>query len=384
MQAFRIYGKIMSKQLLGTLIMYICIFLAVAILQIKLSAPPELEAFEASKISVAVINYDNSELSENLEEFINSNTKAVDIGTTAEEIKDAIFHGCASYAIVIPDGFAERFAADDPLSLETYVYPNSTGGTYIEMMTNSYLSYAKMYLDGTGSIDFEKLGSTMQTKAEVEIIGEVQTDSSYSPVHFFNYLAYPLMALMLIAVPTSFIVFNKTDIKRRNLCSPINPNLFSLQLVLGAFIITVAVFIIFIIAAVCLDKDLVLSKTGALLVLNAFIFTVVCMAIGFFVSSLVRSRQAITAVSNVVSLGVAFTGGIFVPLAFMQEGVKKIAVINPGFWFVRANEKIAAVTSLSLSGLKPAFGYMLIQLAFAAAFISLALVASKLKRQSDN
>ena len=251
-------------------------------------------------------------------------------------------------------------------------------------MTDSYLSYAKMYFEGTGKIDFEKLTSIMNNKAEVEFTKKEETQKSYSPVQFFNYMAYPLLALLLYAIPTSFRIFNKTDLKRRNLCSPVNPNFFSLQLVLGSLITTFIIFAIFIITAIILDSELVLSKTGVLLILNTLIFTVVSMSIGFFVSNITKSTQAITAISNVISLGVAFTGGIFVPQSFMRDGVKKASVINPGYWYVKCNEEIASITNLTFENLKASFGYMLIQLIFAAAFISVALVASKLNRQSDN
>ena len=76
MQAFKIYGKVMVKNLLGTLIMYICIFLGVAVLQIKLSSTNNTTStFFQTKSSVAVINNDDSELSLNFQKFIHQNTK---------------------------------------------------------------------------------------------------------------------------------------------------------------------------------------------------------------------------------------------------------------------------------------------------------------------
>ncbi len=382
MQAFKIYAKLMLNNMLGTVIMYICIFVGVAILTTNLSSPPEAEAFNSKATNVDVVNYDDSEISKNLESYITSQTTKVNVGDSEEEIKDAVLYGVAEYVLIIPEGFGDSFTTESPMSLKTYKYPGSSSGVYIDMLTNSYLSTAKLYYNGLGEFDFDKINAAVENTAQVEVLNK-QNNSGYNPASFMNYLAYPLMALLLFVIPLAFNILNSREIKRRNLCSPVNPNHFNLALILCSVITTIVIFIIFMILGICLNKDIILSKNGLFLVINAFIFSLVCMSIGFFVANVVNSRNTITAISNVVSLGVAFTGGVFVPQSMMQESVLKGAVVNPGYWFVKANDIISPLGNVTLKNLKPAFECMAVELVFAIAFLSLALLAAKLKRQSE-
>lgn len=382
MQAFKIYAKLMLNNMLGTVIMYICIFIGVAMLTINLSSPPAADTFDSKSTDVDIINYDNSALSENLESYLISQTNKVDVGDSTEEIKDAVLHGFAEYVLIIPKGFGDSFTTENPVNLQTYKYPSSSSGVYIDMLTNSYLSTAKLYYDGLGEFDFDKINATVEKTAEVEILNK-QASGGYTSASFMNYLAYPLMALLLFVIPLAFSILNQKELRRRNLCSPVNPNFFNIALIVCSVITTFVIFVIFMIVGIFLNADVIISKSGIFLVLNAFIFSLVCMSIGFLVANLVNTRGTITAISNVVSLGVAFTGGVFVPQSMMQEGVLKAAVINPGYWFVKANDIISPLANITFDNLKPAFNCMIVELVFAAAFLSLALLAAKYKRQAE-
>lgn len=390
MQAFKIYFKILFSKTLGTLILYTCIFMAVATLMVSLSEPTETQMFETSKTYVAIIDNDNSALSKNFSDYVFSKTKKVDIGSDEETIKDAVFHIVVNYVIVIPNGFEESFDSENPLSLETYQYPNSTSGTFVDMLCNSYLSSALLYKSALGEIDFEALENALSSSALVEISsGEADNDSAGGSTSsavgstIFNYLAYPLLALILFVIPTSFIVLNKKEIRRRLYCSPHNQSRFSVNLIICSVITTFVIFLLFILLAVILAPDTVFSIKGLFLIINIFIFVMVCMAVGFFIANVCSSQIVITAIVNVVSLGACFTSGVFVPQSMLPEGVKNVAVINPAFWFVKANEKLSSLSVFNFESCKSSFYDMLVQLAFVLAFLSLALVAAKQKRQAD-
>jgi ABC-2 type transport system permease protein len=72
---------------------------------------------------------------------------------------------------------------------------------------------------------------------------------------------------------------------------------------------------------------------------------------------------------------------MFVPQEFLGSPVLKVASFTPVYWFVKANNAIETVTQASWSQLSGIASYMAIQLGFAAAIISVALVVSKRKRQ---
>jgi ABC-2 type transport system permease protein len=70
-----------------------------------------------------------------------------------------------------------------------------------------------------------------------------------------------------------------------------------------------------------------------------------------------------------------------VPQQVLTAPVLKVARFTPSYWYVKAYNAIQGITSLHWSNLSEVIGCMAIQLGFAAAIISIALVVSKRKRQ---
>ncbi len=83
-----------------------------------------------------------------------------------------------------------------------------------------------------------------------------------------------------------------------------------------------------------------------------------------------------------MTLGICFLSGVFLDQAFLGETVLKFAGFSPGFWYIKAVNGIKEMTAFDSESLKPILSCMFIQLAFAAACIIVALVASKQKRQN--
>ena len=135
--------------------------------------------------------------------------------------------------------------------------------------------------------------------------------------------------------------------------------------------------------------SLVLFPDGAFdaeslwLYLSGLAMSITCLCLGFFISSFVK-KNAASAVSNVLTLGCCFLGGVFVPQQYLSETVKKIAVINPAYWYVSANNKISKLESFTLDSLSSAFMDIGRLLMFALVFAAAALVIYRKKSVSDN
>jgi ABC-2 type transport system permease protein len=121
-----------------------------------------------------------------------------------------------------------------------------------------------------------------------------------------------------------------------------------------------------------------------LLYLNTLVFSITALSIAFLAGKFIKGYGAQSAVANVLSLGLSFISGIFVPQFLLGETVLKIASFTPTYWYIKAVEAIKDLSVYSFTNLKPVFADMLIQLAFAAACFIIALVASKQKRQNAN
>ena len=122
---------------------------------------------------------------------------------------------------------------------------------------------------------------------------------------------------------------------------------------------------------------------GVYYAINTLIYTLVCVAISFLAGNLTKSRGAQAAIVNVLSLGLSFISGVFVPQAMLGEPVLKIARFLPTYWYVRGNHLIdgADLTAGFSVGFMSA--ELLVQLAFIAGLFALAGVIIRRKRSAD-
>lgn len=84
-----------------------------------------------------------------------------------------------------------------------------------------------------------------------------------------------------------------------------------------------------------------------------------------------------------ISLGLCFLSGVFVPQLFLGDSVLKVVQFNPVFWFVKANETIGNLSVINQETLGPVFIDMGIVLAFAVAVFAIAMVVSRAQRKKS-
>ncbi len=87
--------------------------------------------------------------------------------------------------------------------------------------------------------------------------------------------------------------------------------------------------------------------------------------------------------SNIISLGLSFISGAFVPQFLLSEGVLTLARFTPTYWFVKANNTIAEAT-VSGEVLKNILGYIGIEFLFTLAFFVLSLAIAKSNRRKES
>jgi len=385
MQAFKLYFKIFKKNSLISTILYVVIFSALCLLFVQIGTNNPDNAFSIDKRRVAVINNDNSQFSNELENYIKQNTKVVKIDTSEKGIKDALFFRNAEYIITIPEGYGDAFLAKKPIGLETRTIPDSMSGTFIDMMVNKYLRAFDMYLNATENMPFDEIVSNVNKDLAVSAEVKLQDKSSFSTNkinYYFSYASYPIFCIMILSVGLVLNSINQKDIKRRNLCAPINSTKFSLQIFFGNIVLDVAVFIIFTLYAFMMYPKAMLTLNGLFYTINLFLISLVALALSFLIGN-IASKKAIQPICNTVSLAFAFLGGAFVPQDILSNSVKKFAIFDPVFWFVKSNDQISLISSFDWNNLKPIVFSYGIQFAFSLAFLSVTLVIIKQKRTKD-
>lgn len=385
MQVFRLYFKLL-KQVFPAILVYIAVFLLVTILLAVNYKNPGDTVFVESKTPAVWINNDEENgFLDTFKEYLGQNCVFVDIGE--EDIRDALFFHKISAAIVIPEGFTGRFFQEGHADILTRSVPDSMDALSLSLSVNQFLNTAAVYRDYTDTLSMEEIARKVEEdlgrKSEVTIYSSTERENKLL-LNYMNYLSYGLLAILIISVGMIMLILQQTDIRRRNLVSPVPSGRFQAQLIMANFVFMVVLLGIFVGIAYVLCPDLKFNGQLILFIGNAGVFALCALAVSYLVGISIRQKSSRDAVVNCISMAMCFLGGVFVPQAMLDGGVRKIAAFVPTYWYVKANNLIGRSSEYTLEIKQELFKCMWIELGFAAAVFIIALVIGKKRSKEVN
>jgi ABC-2 type transport system permease protein len=387
MQVYKAFYKIILKNL-NQLMIYVVVFISLTVALANTNNKPGETNFTETKVNIAYINYDEgSALSEGLKAYLSKSVNLVDIPDETQKLQDALFFRKVEYIVKVPKGFNEGFAEGKAVQLEKSNVPGTTSGIYLDSMINKYLNTAKAYKGSIKNLSNDQLIShidkDLAENTEVKMKNSVEEVSKGEKTSFyFNYLAYSMYAVLILGVCSVMIVFNNSDLKKRNYCTPVKLRNISFQLILATLSYAVLAWFVMIITSLFMYGSFMFTAKGLLFLLNSLIFTFAALSISFLIANVIKGRNAMSAAANVVSLGTCFISGVFVPQFLLGKSVLTLASFTPNYWYVKSNNIIGTLSNFSMENLAPIFLNMLIVAGFAVAVLSVTLVLIKQKRMS--
>ena len=130
MQVFKTFMKILKTRLTSA-ILYLVIFMVIAV--IMADTAKDNNDYEDYKMSISVIDRDNSAESKRLQDFIFSGNKKVELADDEDEVIDAVYYGRSNYVLYINKDFGDKINAGDFDGLfENFKMPSSYGGQLFE------------------------------------------------------------------------------------------------------------------------------------------------------------------------------------------------------------------------------------------------------------
>lgn len=385
MQVYKAFCKIINR-IKGLLLLYIGIFLFFAVFLSSIGGS-QVSGFAETKCSIAVINEDaGGAASRGLVEYLGQKASIADIEDDQEKLQDALFFRDIEYILRIPEGFSEGLLNGEKMLIQKTAVPDSTSAVYLDMLVNKYINTFALYAANT---DLDASEITVNTAADLEKetsveMGEYEKKSTAAEncTLYFNYLAYSSFAILVLGLGEVIQIFNQTDLKRRNQCSPTRLRSMNMQILFGCLSLAFLTWLFLIVTSFIKYTDFMLTINGALMLANSFTFVVAALSISFLIANLLKSRNALSAAANVVTLGSCFISGVFVPQELLGDKVLTIASFTPTYWFVRNNSAIAGLIGRSYEDVLPILLNMLIILGFAAASLAISLVIIKQRRVS--
>ena len=384
MKVFNLCAKV-TKRHLVSLGVYLGIFAVLAVMLTAFNNTSQSLSFEAVRPSAAIVNRDGES---GLEDFLAGYADMVKLEDDREALQDARFFDAVDYILIIPQGFAKDFSQGGG-TLEKNTRFTSAEGRYADLLVNRYLSAARAYRQAAPELSEEELLEAVKADASVQAEVEKKSFLESQPIDesfqvYFRTLPYIMMAVLILAVTTVMMVFNKPDLRMRNLCAPVKLRHVNLQLALYnvclggvAWLVLCAMAFLFYGGRIQgTDVRLVL-----LILLNSICYLFVCLSVAFLLGNFVKDGGGQNIAANFISLGLSFLGGSFVPLELLGDSVLQVARYTPSYWYNHAVEAISGLVRFDSQALGPVFISMAIQTGFAAAVFSVALVISKFRRQ---
>lgn len=388
MPVFKLCMKIVRKNM-PSMMIYIVIFLGIAILVSKANAPaPQDGGFSQTKTTVAFYSEEDTPLVQGLKKELAKTCNFTEIPNETEKLQDALFFRNVDYILRIPKGFTDRFLRGETPKLAKTIVPDSVSARYTDLAVSQYLNTARLYVNSLNGISQEELVRRVENDLSANTPVTMKSDVTQLAkndftVYYFNYLAYTLSSILILGISAIMLVFNNKELKRRNFCSPISAGSMNLQFIFANFTFTVACWVVTVSACFALNPGALASRNTLWLTVNSLMFTLCLSGVSYVIGTLMKNRNVISAVNNIVTLGPCFISGVFVPQEYLNDTVLKIASFTPTYWYVKANNQIGELAAFNSETLSPILFCMLVELCFAAAFFAVALAIGK-QRKTEN
>ena len=374
MQVFNVSMKVLKRNAPSILI-YLGIFLGLSLLFASNSSEQEAEyaSFETVKTPVALFLEEDTPLTRSFEAYLKENAYLVTVKDEEKTLADALYFRIITYVIRIPEGFTDSFLNGEPLPIVKETLPDAITNIYTDLSIENFFNTARVYReslpDASLSDVLEKTKATLslKTPVQVETYGG-EKPSSYTRF-YYNYMSYSMVSILVLGTSIIMLLWRDLPLRRRTEVSPLRKSSIQLQKVLSLGVFTLLTFVLLNVFYFLVNRNAVLDDKTLLHIGNSFILAFTSMGMSFLVGTLLKSRNAITAVSNVVSLGPSFISGVFVPQALLGEGVLTLARVTPTYYYVTANELIATLGNTMNEKI---YTNMLILFAFGIAFFLLA------------
>lgn len=379
MIVFKTFLKILNK---NKFIVILYTVLLITFTATNMTTSENNTMFEASKPSIVIINNDEGRMSENLINYLDSvsDIEKLDKGL----IDDALFNRQIHYVIYIPENYSKEFLNGNNPELEIKKV-DSYNSALAEMELSKYIKIANEYQKEIENEDelINKINDTLSKEIDVEVISKLDSNTLSKVSFYYNFLSYSILASLLYIICLILSNFRAEKIRKRNIISSMNYKMLNRQLLLSNIILSICLWILYVIFSLIILGNIMFSVTGLFYILNSFIFMICATTLAFLIGNILNSKGAISGIVNVLALGSSFLCGVFVPLNMLPKFVILLSHVIPTYWYVQTNDLLTTIEAFNFNTLKPIFINMVVLILFSVLFSIISNIIYNKKRKLD-
>ena len=381
MTVFKGYMKILKKNI-GLVMIYLVIFFSVAMALQAAARREHLEDFQKTSVNIAVADQDNSILSHALTDYLKTIHNVSEISSAPAVMQEELYYRNAEYIVQIPENFYETCIVEgNPISVTKV--PGSYTSFYVDQQINAWLNNIRTYIASGFSQEEAAKAALVQPAAEVLMYqDESTTVETPEYTYYFRYVPYLFLAVLCYSMGYILLAFQKEDIQKRMLASAVSVRRQNLEGLLAMFTIGIGLWLIAIVGSLIMyQRKLLTSGVLIYYLLNTFLMMIVALSLSYLLGLFIKNSNMLSGISNIVSLGMCFLSGVFVPMSVMDKKVLKIAQFLPTYWYENINETLSQYHSISGDIAVDIWKSLGIQLVFVLAILFMILAVSKYRRQ---
>lgn len=373
------------KANIATIIVYFGIFAIFGNMQAKATVSTQDNVFEEVTVKVAVTDYDNSELSQAVVDYLKETQQVVDPKTEDPQVmNDNVRFLIYDYAVIIPEGFEENLLAGTTEDAMEYIAPGATASAFLlTEKLDDYLEDVVIYLNSGYSkeeaikLTHDQMVKLSETKATVLDSSEENHRSFYTGMFTFN--GYTLLMLLSICCATAITFMKNRDVKNRISVSGMHFFKRHAATIAAVFFIGIVITTVVILVIQLMGLQYESSKL-LFYALDAYSLMLVGMGLAYLICSITASENLINMCANMFVLSMSFLCGVFVDTQYLSESILKVAKFMPLYWYTTAIKFINDTPKDSIWGSQ--FGtYLLIEVLFAMVFFTAGMIVSRKKEQ---
>lgn len=385
MQVFKIYFKLL-KHYKGVIILYFAIFITVALIMTGNLSADSKKGFEEEKLDIAIIDQDKETLGTALKAYFGENHNLVDMEYDEGAILNELYWRQLDYVLVIPKGFeADLLKGNrEGMELKSMRVPGYFDASYFESELTLYTSKLTGLLAAGYSIEEaeQELLDLQTEKTEVTFAAFVNENQNDACTVFFTYAPYLFITLGMNGVGIILLRFNGKEVKDRMECSATSMKSRIAGITGGILVFGAMMLVVVLIIAGVLSKGSIYTDVRfPFFVLNLVSMLVMGLSLGFLTGMVAKNSDEVNGIVNIVSLGLCFLGGVFVPQEFFSDTIIKVAKFFPTYWYVATNEIIGGMKEFDtvLSG--KIFSQACLVFCYALVFFAVTLVVISNRRK---
>lgn len=356
MQVFKLYFKLLKSNK-WIVLLYFAIFLTVALLISEgqsVDGNNNQEAMKEEILTITIIDEDQKTFGDGLKEYFGDGNDIIDMEYDEQEILDKLYWRKLDYALVIPKGFEESLLDDETetMELKCMKVPGYFDADFFESELSQYTAKLTGLLkSGYSMADAQTMLLDLQSeKADVETAEFINANQNDKATTFITYVPYLFITLGMNGIGLILLTFNSPLVKARMECSSTTIKERIAGLIGGTLLYGLLLMLAVVIVVLIISKGSLLTDIRfPYFLLNMFAMLLFGLSLGFFTGTIAKSQDAVSGLVNVLSIGLCFLGGVFVPQEFFGKAIISVAKFSPTYWYVSTNESIGAMTKMTSS-----------------------------------